>query len=276
MPEHHYVYRVDFLEIAHVYFGSRTSKCLPKLDTKYMGSPKTYKHYWRENTPVKTILVTGFRTRETAIVYEANLIRNQWALNKELSLNDHIPGEQFHRLGKYPSEEERKRLSEAHKGHSHSLETRQKMSSTRMGHDYHPGKKYVGITPGGDHIVIDKALKFCKTYPEFGLCSSGISDCISGRLKTHQGWRFFLYEDYEAMGGIIPPLSPNVVKPNPKSYVGLSVLTGDRITFTNALQFIRDNPNYGFSSSGITNCAKGVKQTHKGWKFSYADESDIA
>lgn len=127
MQEFHYVYRIDFLEVPHVYFGSRTSKCLPARDTKYMGSPKTYKHYWKDYTPVKTILFTGFENREDAIICENDLIRQQWNDNISISLNDHIGWTTFHRAGK----------SSWNKGKSPSIETRQKQSEAKKG-EKHP------------------------------------------------------------------------------------------------------------------------------------------
>ncbi len=100
VPQNHYVYQITFEEVPHIYFGSRTCKCLPEDDIKYMGSPKTYKHFWVDYTPIKTILVSGFRTREEANTYEADLIEYQWTINKPLSVNGTISNEKFNTVGR--------------------------------------------------------------------------------------------------------------------------------------------------------------------------------
>lgn len=256
MTNYHYVYRIDFLEVPHIYFGSRTSKCLPELDTKYMGSPKTYKHYWEENTPVKTILITGFETREEAFVYEAELIRDQRRRNWDLSLNEHIPGEKFSSLGKSQSEESNRKRSKTQKG---------------MTRD-HLVKSFVGISPNGEHIPFTNATKFCRDNPEWKFSShSKITECAKGLCPHYKGWRFFYKEDYDKINEYIEPAIPR----NVRTFIGIDP-NGNRHIFTNAKKFCEDNPEFGLRPQNISTCAKGKNSHHNNWKFSYADESESA
>jgi hypothetical protein len=86
---YHYTYLILF-ETGHKYFGLRTSKVKPELDTGYVGSPKTHKKYWDSYKFSKTILMT-FSDRESAAQHEIDLIAFQWNENKEVSLNVGMP-----------------------------------------------------------------------------------------------------------------------------------------------------------------------------------------
>lgn len=232
MTEYHYVYMISYSDVQNVYYGSRTSKCLPEDDINYWGSPKTFKVFMDEhrNTRVKTILATGFETRSDAIAYENDLIQKQWDKNKLLSLNASISGEKFNTLGM--------KVFNKHKINStHTIETRQKMSKAHMGHTRNPGRYFVAISPTGEHILFRNVLKFCRENPDLNLSDSCISDClrIDSPLKSHKGWRFFSKEDYESMDSVIPKL----VNEWHQSYLAISP-EGDQIFFTNAQQFIRE------------------------------------
>lgn len=105
-----YVYKVEFPETGHVYFGSRSCECKPEEDTEYLGSPKTHKAHWKSFEPVKVIL-REFDTREEANAYEAVLIEWAWSVNKSLSLNANIGGVRFSALGLKKSEESKTKIS---------------------------------------------------------------------------------------------------------------------------------------------------------------------
>jgi NUMOD3 motif len=215
--KYHYCYKVEFVEVPHIYFGARTCECLPEEDVKYMGSPVTYKRFWKENTPIKTILVTGFGTRSEANLYEKGLIYQQWEENKSLSLNASVSGETFNRVGSENSIEHRKKISRAKKG-----------------------------------------TKRPYTSPE---ARKNISEALKNKPKSDESRR----KMSEARKKMHP-------KPtNAATFVGISP-TGECVIFTNALQFIRDNPEWKFSRSPITKCAQGLRKRHRGWKFFYADE----
>jgi hypothetical protein len=108
-----YVYKVEFPETGHVYFGSRSCECRPEEDTEYLGSPKTHKAHWEAFKPVKVIL-REFDNWEEANTYEAVLIEWAWSVNKSLSLNANIGGARFSTLGVKFSEEVTNKLSKHH------------------------------------------------------------------------------------------------------------------------------------------------------------------
>lgn len=105
---YHYTYKIEF-ETGHLYFGSRSCRCLPEADS-YLGSPCTHKNYWSEYTPIKKIL-SLHKTREEANEYENILIEWSWSVNKSLSLNGSINGIKFHNVGRVFSEEFRQKIS---------------------------------------------------------------------------------------------------------------------------------------------------------------------
>lgn len=94
---YHYTYSISFTDTPHIYFGVRSSKCLPENDTDYMGSPKTFKHYWKKYNPIKTVL-DSYETREESELAENKLILSQWNSNKALSLNASLGYHSFHTL----------------------------------------------------------------------------------------------------------------------------------------------------------------------------------
>jgi group I intron endonuclease len=59
-----------------------------------------------------------------------------------------------------------------------------------------------------------------------------------------------------------------------KSYIGMGP-RGEILAFKNAEEFCRNNPRYGFHPTKIGACARGERNTHKGWKFSF-DTLDLA
>lgn len=280
MEKYNYVYRVDFLEVPHVYFGSRTSKRLPEEDIRYMGSPVTYKQYWIDYTPIKTILFTGFENREDAIACENELIRQQWNENISLSLNDHIGWTTFHRAGKSswnkgkpPSAETRQKLSEALKGEKNHLYGKNrpeefclKMSELAKGR-IQCTKTFVGVSPTGEQVVFANAAQFCRDRPELKLRSASIVACAKGHRPHHKGWRFFYYDEENTIALDLPPLKIGKAE----SYVGISP-DGQCVQFTNCLQFVRDNPEWKFGFRLISACANGRQKSHRGWKFYYADD----
>jgi hypothetical protein len=152
---HHYVYKIEF-KTGHVYYGSRSCKCLPKDDTSYLGSPRTNKVYWDENTPVKVIL-REFNTREEANVYEGILIEWCWSVNKSLSLNANIGGVKFCTQGKVLTDDD-------------------KISIV---------KPFYVVSPEGKVFEGVNLAKFCK---ENNLDNTHTGRVISGQQLHHKGW----------------------------------------------------------------------------------------
>lgn len=265
--QHHYVYQITFLEVPHIYFGARSCECLPEEDAKYLGSPCTHKEYWVVNTPVKQILRL-FEIRDDANAYEKMLISQQWEQNKPLSLNASIGGEKFHTagVGHEPW----------NKGKPHSPEQIKKISDALKDRIIeHGGKSFVGISPGGEHVFFTNARKFCRDNPEWELHATVICSCAKGKFEQHKGWKFFYKEYYESVlekYGVEKLLEDRQEFRNRARQFASISPNGEEFIFINARKFIRDNPEWNFSSSGISNCAKGLLQSHKGWRFLYYED----
>jgi len=87
---YHYVYKLINPETNEYYYGSRTSKNIPEQD-KYLGSMCTWKP--DKTKLIKTIIKDDFITRNEAMLYEADLIREHF--NNDLNRNYRIPNEGY-------------------------------------------------------------------------------------------------------------------------------------------------------------------------------------
>jgi len=141
--KNYYVYRLDDPITNQFYIGSRSCKCRPIDDKKYLGSMVRWNPSDKSRL-IKTILADGFNNMTDTIGYEAILIKQY--IDDILNENYYIPNKGFHtdgwgywtgkvgnRLGKPHTEESKKRMSEVKKGKIHSTETRIKMSESHMG-----------------------------------------------------------------------------------------------------------------------------------------------
>lgn len=68
MKNYHYVYEILYTTNKK-YIGSRSCKCLPKDDTKYLGSSK----YTPNDSVLKKTILKVFKTRDKALAYESYL-----------------------------------------------------------------------------------------------------------------------------------------------------------------------------------------------------------
>jgi len=94
--KNHYLYKVTDRTTGEYYIGSRTCKCKPIDDTRYLGSPSTWKP--NKKNLIKEILEEGFENREMALEKESELIRKY--IDDPLNRNYYIPTRGFHNLGK--------------------------------------------------------------------------------------------------------------------------------------------------------------------------------
>lgn len=129
-------------------------------------------------------------------------------------------------------------------------------------------KTYVGISPTGDVVQFTNSYEFIRNNPTWKFSQQNISNCANGRHKTHRGWRFMHYEDYIASDCKILPIEYAEVG---KEYIAISS-NGDVLRFKNAKQFCRDNPDWKFNHKNISGCVRGEKQSHRGWRFYYAED----
>ena len=260
MEQYHYVYAISYTDVPNIYYGSRSCKCLPEEDVNYWGSPITFKDFMdaHKATRVKTILITGFKNRGDAIAYENNLIQQQWNEDISLSLNGSIGGVKFSSVGKEGYWKNKTRPEESKRKASESMKGKPKN---------HLIKKYVGISPTGEHMIFTNSRKFCRDNPEWRFTFSKIGECAKGTYPHHKGWRFLFYEDYLLVKDTITPAVPM----NVRTFIGIDP-NGDRYQFTNAKKFCEDNPEYNLYPGSISTCAKGVINHHKGWRFFYLED----
>jgi group I intron endonuclease len=127
--------------------------------------------------------------------------------------------------------------------------------------------EYVGISPQGDVFYFDNAAKFVKSR-DGEITKHGVSNCAKGYLETHAGWRFYFLQN--TTPEFINEMVELQSKPN---YVALSP-KGEVFFFKSPTAFAKDHP---VTSQGLTQCANGRLQTHRGWKcIFYDDYIDIA
>jgi hypothetical protein len=90
--KNYYVYKIEHIETGEFYIGSRGCICVPEEDKNYLGSMYVWKP--DKNKLTKTILFKDFKTRESAVLKEAELIKEK--INDSLNRNYHIPNKGYH------------------------------------------------------------------------------------------------------------------------------------------------------------------------------------
>ncbi|MBW4460558.1 MAG: hypothetical protein KME47_09995 [Nodosilinea sp. WJT8-NPBG4] len=177
MERYHYTYSISFAEIPHIYFGVRSSKCLPEEDVRYLGSPVRHKQYWKKHTPIKSILDV-YLTRESAEVAERSLIATQWEKDKLLSLNARMGVLSWNTLGMKPSQKQMEAVRNAHLGKVPSPETKQTIREKLS-------KPYYLVSPAGATFQGLNLFQFCK---DNNLHNSSCFNVIKGNVLHSQGW----------------------------------------------------------------------------------------
>ena len=109
-------------------------------------------------------------------------------------------GEKHHLYGKSPSEETKRKLSEAHKGKTISNETKEKMSEAHKGRKnpklsenmkdnfnyfLKNGTLYEIISPTGEIGYTCRLKKFCEVN---GLDRAAIGRVVNYQCRQHNGW----------------------------------------------------------------------------------------
>lgn len=150
---YYYVYLIKFNN-EQFYIGSRKSKVTPEDDTKYWGSPVTYKHLWEDVTLEKTKhILKVCSSFDEMVELEIKLIKEAW--NK-------YPDECLNRCATPTFHPEVIRAS---------VEKRCKNFNIK--------------SPDGEIIKVKNMSKFCR---ENSLNIRSISNVVSGKRNHHKGW----------------------------------------------------------------------------------------
>lgn len=84
---YYYIYMIRFCD-GRFYIGKRSSKVEPHKDTKYMGSPVTFKYLWEDTSLTKTKHILKLcKTEKEMIDLEVEMIKTGWEKFPDLILN---------------------------------------------------------------------------------------------------------------------------------------------------------------------------------------------
>lgn len=123
-------------------------------------------------------------------------------------LSEARKGEKHHMYGKQLSEEAKRKMSESHKGRQFSEETRRKLSEAKKGkHRSEETKRKISENQSKPVVQIDpttnKIVKVWESSTEAvrqcGFTHGSISRCCNGKLKTHKGYKWVFLSDYKKM-----------------------------------------------------------------------------
>lgn len=123
-------------------------------------------------------------------------------------LSEARKGEKHHMYGKQLSEEAKRKMSESHKGRQFSEETRRKLSEAKKGkHRSDETKRKISENQSKPVVQIDpttnKIVKVWESSTEAvrqgGFTHGSISRCCNGKLKTHKGYKWVFLSDYKKM-----------------------------------------------------------------------------
>lgn len=121
-------------------------------------------------------------------------------------LSEARKGEKHHMYGKQLSEEAKRKMSESHKGRQFSEETRRKLSEAKKGkHRSEETKRKISENQSKPVVQIDpttnKIVKVWESSTEAvrqgGFTHGSISRCCNGKLKTHKGYKWVFLSDYK-------------------------------------------------------------------------------
>ena len=85
--KHHYIYMIKFSD-GRFYIGARSSNLPPEQDTRYWGSPITYKHLWNDSSLEKTKhILKVCDSFEQKQKLEPEFIKEAWDKFGDLCLN---------------------------------------------------------------------------------------------------------------------------------------------------------------------------------------------
>jgi hypothetical protein len=210
---YYYLYLIKF-EDGQFYIGSRKSKVKPENDTKYWGSPRTFKHLWEDVSLPKTKhILKVCDSFDEMRKLEPKLIKDAWEKFPEFCLN-RCASPIFHPdVCEKGGKKGGKKVYESKKGifaltpeqkseHArklgkkakelgtgiHSLTKEQRIQNGKKGGRIRAektAKEFELLSPNGKIVKGKNIAQFCK---ENNLNNGHITSVIKGRLNQHKGW----------------------------------------------------------------------------------------
>jgi hypothetical protein len=141
------------------YIGKRSAPVPPEQDTKYLGSPVTYKHLWKDPTLTKTKhILRVVSTHDELVELETKLIKEGWR--------------------KYPDQCLNRNASPAFHPDACKLGASIIAEKTK--------KKFSIMSPDGTIVHGENIRKFCR---ENNLDQRHFFKVLTGTRNHHKGWR---------------------------------------------------------------------------------------
>ena len=278
---YHYTYLIINLINNKVYYGVRSCECVPKNDTKYMGSGTIIKRaiekYGIEKFTKDVDKV--FKTRDEANLYEAKIVDKEYIEredtynlktggsngfpNKEtkIKMSEAQMGEKNHRYGVKASNETRKKMSIKRSGINHPLygiarsdETKKKLRVANLGKKHTKETKLkMSIANKGKILTEETKIKISESHKNRIISSED-------RMIKSMGMK----GDKNPMYGKTHSKNTKnkMSKSSSKSYIVMSPF-GEEYKITNLKKFCENN---NLDNGTMSAVASGKRKHHKGWK----------
>lgn len=239
-----------------IYIGSRTSKISPKQDTKYWGSPKTYKHLWEDNTLTKEKIILHIcDTVEEKIELEPKLIKEAWKKYGDLCLNMHATPIFHPEICRKNGKESGNKTKELKLG-IHGLSKEQRVKNAKKAGKISgkiiaekTSKEYCFKSPTGEIVFGKNLSEFCRKN---NLQRENMIAVKNGRRKSHEGWTLPETKEYgKSSGGKKNAKKYKLKSPDGKTHEG-----------ENISEFCRIN---NLTAGNIRKVITGKRKHHKGW-----------
>lgn len=283
---YYYVYLIKF-NTGQFYIGSRKSKVTPEDDTKYWGSPVTYKHLWEDVTLEKTKhILKVCPTFDEMSNLEIKLIKEAWNKYPDECLNRHASPVFHPEIVRRTANSRRKEFTlksptgeivkakginkfckennldfgtmckvlsgkqVTHKGWSLPIDIKERKIVGSKSRADKLSKKFTIMSPNGEVVIAKNISKFCK---ENNLDAAEISKVISHKALSHKGWKLPETKLVMASEAAANKLSKEFILKSP---------TGEIVKGKGINKFCKEN---NLNTSAVCLLLSGKAKTHKGW-----------
>jgi Mor family transcriptional regulator len=241
---YHYIYMIKF-NTGQFYIGSRTSKLPPEKDTKYWGSPKTFKHLWEDTSLEKTKhIIKVCEDVEEKRKIEPKLIKVAWDQYPDLCLN----ASAWPAIHPDVAREIGKKNKELGLG-IHGLTKEQRTESGKKGSQIWIemyAREFTLRSPTGEIISGKNIAEFSRKY---NLHAGLLREVIIEKRYSHKGWT-------------LPNTNLEICNPTLKKQTTLKSPEGKIITEESISSFCK---KYNLDSSAILKVLSKKYKHHKGW-----------